>query len=59
MPRLNALLNTERGREDMKEFDQLLIERKKGTVFPGLWEGEYWKFKCTYKFKIGQVDQYR
>ena len=59
MPQLHVLLNTERGREELKEFDQLIIERRKGTVFPGLWEAEFWRFKCTYKFNIGQVDQYR
>ncbi|KAF8485595.1 inositol polyphosphate phosphatase [Gautieria morchelliformis] len=58
IPRISALLDTERGREELKEFDQLLIERRKGTVFPGLWEPEFWRFKCTYKFKTGQVDQY-
>ncbi|KAF8587380.1 DNase I-like protein [Ramaria rubella] len=56
--RLNELLNTERGREEMKEFDQLTTEQRKGNIFPGLREGEFWRFKCTYKFKIGQVDHY-
>ena len=56
---LCELLNTEHGREELKEFDQLIIERRKGTVFLGFWEAEFWKFKCTYKFNIGQVDQYR
>ncbi|KAF8581253.1 DNase I-like protein [Ramaria rubella] len=56
--RLNEILNTERGREEMKEFDQLTTEQRKGNIFPGLREGEFWRFKCTYKFKIGQVDHY-
>jgi hypothetical protein len=57
--RLNAHLDTERGREELKEYDQLLTEWRKGTVFPGLREAEFWRFKCTYKFKLGEVDRYR
>ena len=59
MLQLCELLNTEHGREELKEFDRLSIERRKGTIFPGFWEAEFWKFKCMYKFNIGQVDQYR
>jgi len=57
--RLNAYLSTEEGRLEMKEHDQLTIEQKKGTIFQGLSEGEFWRFKCTYKFKLHAVDQYR
>ncbi len=52
-------IQTEEVREELKEFDQLTIEKRKGTVFAGLHEGEFWKFKCTYKYKIGEVDKYR
>ncbi|KIJ41245.1 hypothetical protein M422DRAFT_209364 [Sphaerobolus stellatus SS14] len=56
--RLNAYLDTEEGRKELKEHDQLLIERGKNTVFQGLSEAEFWRFKCTYKFKLNSVDQY-
>ncbi|KAJ2920889.1 hypothetical protein H1R20_g16202, partial [Candolleomyces eurysporus] len=45
-------------REELKEFDQLTNEKNKGNVFVGLHEGEFWKFKCSYKYKVGEVDQY-
>ena len=53
-----ALLESQEQREEIKEHDQLLQERKKGTVFVGLREGEFWKFKCSYKYHIGEVDRY-
>ncbi|KAI9446488.1 Endonuclease/exonuclease/phosphatase [Lactarius indigo] len=56
---IEAALDTQSGREELKEFDQLLQERRKGTVFQGFREGEFWSFKCSYKFKIGEVDKYR
>ncbi|KAH9063467.1 inositol polyphosphate phosphatase [Lactarius vividus] len=56
--RIEAALDTQPGREELKEFDQLLQERRKGTVFQGFREGEFWSFKCSYKFKIGEVDKY-
>ncbi|KAI0372908.1 DNase I-like protein [Pilatotrama ljubarskyi] len=52
-------LSTEEGRAALKEYDQLLIERDvKGTVFQGFREGEFWRFKCSYKFRLGRVDEY-
>ncbi|KAG7092715.1 hypothetical protein E1B28_009045 [Marasmius oreades] len=51
-------MNTEETREQLKEFDQLLVEQRKGTAFVGLREGEFWKFKCSYKYKLGAVDEY-
>ncbi|KAJ3736137.1 Endonuclease/exonuclease/phosphatase [Lentinula guzmanii] len=45
-------------RETLKEFDQLLVERRKRSVFVGFREGEFWQFKCTYKHSLGVVDQY-
>ena len=57
--RVEAALDTQSGREELKEFDQLLRERRKRTIFHGLREGEFWAFKCSYKFKIGEVDKYR
>ncbi len=59
LERIEATLDTQSGREELKEFDQLLQERRKGTVFQGFREGEFWSFKCSYKFKIGEVDKYR
>ncbi|KDQ61040.1 hypothetical protein JAAARDRAFT_124747 [Jaapia argillacea MUCL 33604] len=55
---LAAALNNEENREGLKEFDQLTIERRMKSVFVGLREGEFWKFKCTYKYKLGEVDKY-
>ncbi|KAF8275049.1 inositol polyphosphate phosphatase [Lactarius quietus] len=55
---IEAALDTQTGREELKEFDELLQERRKGTVFQGFREGEFWSFKCSYKFKIGEVDKY-
>ncbi|PSR83096.1 hypothetical protein PHLCEN_2v5900 [Hermanssonia centrifuga] len=53
------ILEQESVREDVKEYDQLLVERdQKGSVFVGLREGEFWKFKCSYKYKLGEVDRY-
>ncbi|TFK30074.1 skeletal muscle/kidney enriched inositol 5-phosphatase [Coprinopsis marcescibilis] len=51
-------LSSEKSREQLKEFDQLLTERRKGSVFVGLREGDFWKFKCSYKYKVGEVDKY-
>lgn len=51
-------IEDERTREKLKEFDQLTIEKQKGTVFVGLREGDFWKFKCSYKYKLGEVDKY-
>jgi hypothetical protein len=56
---LEATLDTQSGREELREFDQLLQERKKCTVFQGLREFDFWGFKCSYKFRIGEVDKYR
>jgi len=58
-PRLAAALSTHEGREEIKEFDQLLIERRKSNTLYGLREGNFWAFKCSYKYKIGEVDHYR
>ena len=51
-------IKTDDGREELKEFDELLIERRKGTVCLGLREGDFWRFRCTYKFILGEVDKY-
>ncbi|KAI0780686.1 Endonuclease/exonuclease/phosphatase [Trametes elegans] len=52
-------LATEEGRAALREHDQLLVERDvRGTVFQGLREGEFWRFKCSYKYRLGKVDEY-
>ncbi|KAH9483968.1 Type II inositol 1,4,5-trisphosphate 5-phosphatase [Psilocybe cubensis] len=51
-------LESEKIREELKEYDQLTIEKRKGTIFAGLHEGDFWKFKCSYKYKLGEVDKY-
>lgn len=52
-------LDEESTREQLKDFDQLLVERRKGTVLQGLHEGKFWQFKCSYKYRLGEVDKYR
>ncbi|KAF7796703.1 hypothetical protein EIP86_007886 [Pleurotus ostreatoroseus] len=53
------ILDDESVREALKEEDQLYIERdQKGSAFVGLREGEFWRFKCSYKYKLGEVDKY-
>jgi hypothetical protein len=56
--RIEAALDTQSGREELKEFDQLLQERRKNAIFHGFREAEFWSFKCTYKYDIGEVDKY-
>lgn len=45
-------------RQTLKEFDQLLVERRKRSVFIGFREGEFWQFKCSYKYRLNAVDHY-
>lgn len=54
----NSLLERHEVREEIKEHDQLLQEWRKGSVFVGLREGEFWRFKCSYKYHVGEVDTY-
>lgn len=56
---IKQVIDDENAREQLKEFDQLLVEHRKGTVFVGLREGQFWKFKCSYKYLHGEVDKYR
>ncbi|KAF7363592.1 Inositol polyphosphate phosphatase [Mycena sanguinolenta] len=53
-------LSKESTREELKEYDQLLLERRDPTsrAFVGLREGEFWRFKCSYKYQLGEVDKY-
>lgn len=53
------MLAQDTDRETLKEYDELLQERKKGNVFIGLREGDFWTFKCTYKYRLKEVDRYR
>jgi len=57
-PLFGESLSSEETREELRHFDQLTIEKRKGTIFTGLHEGEFWKFKCSYKYKLGEVDRY-
>ena len=54
-----SMLANEKTREALKEYDQLIIERRSGRVFIGLREGPFWTFKCTYKYLLGEIDKYR
>jgi hypothetical protein len=53
------ILGSESAREELKEYDQLLVERRKGNAFVGLKDGKFWKFQCSYKYQLGEVDKYR
>lgn len=56
---LVTALTNEEERFKLKEYDQLRIERDvRGSAFVGLKEGEFWKFKCSYKYKLGELDRY-
>ncbi|EJF66076.1 skeletal muscle/kidney enriched inositol 5-phosphatase [Dichomitus squalens LYAD-421 SS1] len=56
---LVASLSTDDGRSALREYDQLVIERDmKGTIFQSFREGEFWRFKCSYKYHLGEVDRY-
>ena len=56
---LAQALSGDDGRSELKEYDQLVIERDvKGTIFHGFREGEFWRFKCSYKYRLGEVDHY-
>lgn len=58
---IGQTLSKESAREALKEYDQLLLERRDPAtrLFVGLREGEFWRFKCSYKYKLGEVDKYR
>ncbi|KAJ3775378.1 inositol polyphosphate phosphatase [Lentinula raphanica] len=55
---ISEALKEPESRETLKEFDQLLVERRKRSVFVGFREGAFWQFPCTYKHCLGAVDQY-
>lgn len=54
-----STLTDEKMRETLKEYDQLINERRNGRVFISLREGPFWTFKCTYKYVLGEVDRYK
>lgn len=56
---VSRVLDAENVREELKAFDQLIIERdERRRAFLGLREGEFWRFKCSYKYLLGEVDKY-
>ncbi|PVF98941.1 DNase I-like protein [Serendipita vermifera] len=55
---LNFRIESEEGREELRKYEQLSLVRAEGTSFAGLKEGDFWKFQCTYKYRLGKVDQY-
>ncbi|KAI3600008.1 inositol polyphosphate phosphatase [Moniliophthora roreri] len=55
---LSEAMGKEETRKVLKDFDQLLVERRKRTIFVGLREGDFWKFNCSYKYRLGKVDEY-
>jgi hypothetical protein len=55
---LVSALDSESKREELKEYDQLRVERKRGAAFVGLREGEFWKFKVCLPHLILQATIY-
>ncbi|KAF8212047.1 skeletal muscle/kidney enriched inositol 5-phosphatase [Mycena galopus ATCC 62051] len=53
-------LSKESTREALKEYDQLTLKRRDPAsgLFVGLREGEFWRFKCSFKYQLGEVDKY-
>jgi hypothetical protein len=56
---LETLIRSDEGREELKSRDQLTIVKTEGRALTGLREGDFWKFQCTYKYKLGEVDRYQ
>lgn len=58
---IGQALSSQSARDALKEYDQLLCERRNpaSRAFVGLREGEFWQFKCSYKYQLGEVDKYR
>ncbi|KAJ7444924.1 inositol polyphosphate phosphatase [Mycena latifolia] len=57
---IGQALSSQSARDALKEYDQLLLERRDPTsrAFIGLRESDFWKFKCSYKYYLGEVDKY-
>ncbi|KAJ6597068.1 inositol polyphosphate phosphatase [Mycena vulgaris] len=57
---IGQALSHQSARDALKEYDQLLLERRDpaSRAFVGLREGDFWKFKCSYKYHLGEVDKY-
>ncbi|KAI4527888.1 DNase I-like protein [Schizophyllum commune Loenen D] len=53
-----SLMDNNEQLQELKVYDQLSNEKQRRTAFIGLHEGEFWKFKATYKCIIGAVDKY-
>ncbi|KAJ7510052.1 Endonuclease/exonuclease/phosphatase [Mycena galericulata] len=57
---IGQALSSQSVRDTLKEYDQMLLERRdpNSRAFIGLHEGDFWKFKCSYKYQLGEVDKY-
>ncbi|KAH7102297.1 Endonuclease/exonuclease/phosphatase [Auriculariales sp. MPI-PUGE-AT-0066] len=53
-------LKSDGGRREVAQFDELTLARQNpnSTLLQGLHEGDFVQFKCSYKFVLGEVDQY-
>jgi len=58
LPEFSEALASDKFREEIKEYDQLTVEKRNRNVCNGLREGEFWKFKCSYKYQLGETDKY-
>ncbi|EDR14895.1 inositol polyphosphate phosphatase [Laccaria bicolor S238N-H82] len=58
LPGFSGAIDSEATRKELGMFDQLTTEKQKGHVFMGLHEGDFWKFKCSYKYQLGETDKY-
>jgi len=52
---LVSALDSESKRQELKEYDQLRMEQKKGTVLVGLREGDFWNFKVCHSSFVFHV----
>jgi hypothetical protein len=55
----NRAMETEDTRMKLCALDQLLQVRVDRRAFVGLREGSFWKFKCTFKYHLNEVDKYK
>jgi len=53
-------LDRDGGKQLLAQFDELVLARKdpRSTLVHGLREGDFFQFKCSYKFMLGEVDKY-
>ncbi|KZT09661.1 skeletal muscle/kidney enriched inositol 5-phosphatase [Laetiporus sulphureus 93-53] len=52
-------LSDESTRRELAEYDELSVERDVNqSAFACLREGEFWRFMCSYKYKLGEIHEF-